>query len=251
MGKLNIHFDEIQAPAAIAIADKVRALKAQGVQIAAMQTGEPCFATPDYIKHAAIEALAQNQTKYCESLGLPVLRNALSNYYSEHFNHSFSASQFFISPGASYSIYSILNAILNVGDEVIIPDPSWPQYHNISVLCGANPIHVSTRTTGFKITVEALERLVSSNTKVLILNNPNNPTGVVYSKEELEWIIEFAASKSMYVLVDEVYDHIVYSSNFNKSFSLNLTEKQRESILYVNSFSKTFAMTGWRIAYSY
>lgn len=247
---MNPRLAHIEPPAAIAIADRVRALKASGITVAALQSGEPMFPTPEYIKSAATEGLAKNLTSYSTSQGIPELRKALSQWYQDKWNLSFSPENFIITQGASHAIYSILQTLIKEGEEVIIVDPAWPQYANMAILAGASVTRISTLESQGRLTAEQLLSHIHPNTRLLILNNPGNPSGVIYSAKELQELISIAGERGIYVLLDEVYDQISFVPGFTKGLSTPAAKQYADLILYVNSFSKTYAMTGWRIGYA-
>jgi len=235
----------------VAIADRTRELCAQGLKVARMQTGEPCFNTPGYIIKGAYEAMRNGYTHYSNSQGIPELRSAISHWYKEEYDALIPPENILISNGAICSIYCILGTILSPGDNVLVPEPFWPQYKHITTLSGGNIRCIETSETNGRLTPNLFERFVMPNSKVLILNNPNNPSGIVYSREEVEEFLEIAAAYSMFVLADEVYNRITYSDMFCSVFRARNYSKCKDMILYVNSFSKTFAMTGWRVGYSF
>jgi len=246
---MNTSIDQINAPAAIAIADKIRSLELAGEKIFKLQTGEPCFETPDYIKQAIRKSIENNQTRYSYSQGIPELRQELAAVIMSRYGISINEKQFFITNGAVSAIQYAIQSIIEQSDEVLIFDPSWPQYANITSIYGGIPKKISSKNTGFIPTLELVKSNITSKTKLIIFNNPNNPTGAIIPKKELEEILKYLVDKNIYLLFDEVYDSIVYD-DFNSIFQSTFYHELKEKIVYINSFSKTFCMTGWRLGYA-
>ncbi len=232
----------------LAIDAKAKELKAQGQDICSLAAGEPDFDTPDFIKEACKKALDEGKTKYIATEGLPELRAALAQKYIEE-NHvpNVKPSQIIVSPGGKFSCYLTILATCSPGDEVIIPAPFWVSYPEMVKLSGAIPkIILAGDDLGFKITPEQLKSAITPKTRLIILNSPSNPTGAVYSKPELEAIVELALKHNIFILSDEIYEHLVYDNV--KHFSpASFGKEAAEKIITVSGFSKTFSMTGWRI----
>lgn len=248
---MNTLLDKIQSPPAVAIADLVREKERLGEKIAKLQSGEPCFTTPDYIREALYNALKDGHTGYTASQGILGLREALSTWYQEDFGVTVSPEEILINVGAIGAIYCVMNTLLNKGDKVVIVDPCWPQYVNIVNLLGATPVRIPTRVNKGRLSAELLGEYLGAGTKLLILNNPSNPSGVVYSEEEIAAFVRLAAGKGIYVLVDEVYNRLLFTKNFSSVLECGAYQEHRKRIIYINSFSKVFAMTGWRIGYAF
>jgi aspartate/methionine/tyrosine aminotransferase len=247
----NNRLDQVSTPASVAIADRVRLLTAEGKQIAKMQTGEPSFATPRYIIESAYEAMLNGHTHYAASQGIPELRRSISSWYEEEFHITAPPLEnIIITNGAIHAIFSIISILLNPGDEVIIPEPYWPQYGHITLISGGVICNVDTRANDARLTLELLEGKITPKSKLLIINNPCNPTGIVYSQDEIESFLEIATRHNLFVLFDEVYSRLPHSDKFCSVFSAKNYNKCKDNIIYVNSFSKAFAMTGWRVGYS-
>jgi aspartate/methionine/tyrosine aminotransferase len=246
---MNRLIDQINSPAAIAIADKIRALELSGEKIFKLQTGEPCFETPDYIKQALQRPLGSNQTKYSYSQGIPELRIELASAINSRYGVALNEKQFFITNGAVSAIQYAIQSIIEHGDEVLIFDPSWPQYSNITSLYGGIPKRISTKTTNFFPTLKLVKANITAKTKLIIFNNPNNPTGIIIPEKEFEEVLNFLVTQDIYLLFDEVYDSIVYD-HFHSIFQSSFYNELKEKIVYINSFSKTFCMTGWRLGYA-
>jgi len=248
--KLNPSVLGIPEPASVAIADKVRRYMREGISVAQMQTGDPFFPTPAYIIEGAREAMEKGQTHYSTSQGIIELREQLAIQYKESYAKEFSPSQIFIGSGAIHAIFCVMSAILEPGDEVIIPEPLWPQYQYTGILLGANVKTVDTSENNARFTPAMLEQTITPKTKLLIINNPCNPSGIVYGKEEIEAFLEIAAQKNVFVLFDEVYNNIVFTHDYCPVFRASNYEQYKDVVIYVNSFSKTYAMSGWRVGYA-
>ena len=231
------------------ITAKAKQLKAQGVDVIDFGVGEPDFDTPDYIKEAAIDAIKKGYTKYTPSSGISELKKAVCNKLLKDNSLKYQPEQIVISNGAKHSIYNALCAILNPGDEVIIPVPYWLSYPEMVRLAYGKPVFVKTKAENdFKITAEELKNAITSKTKALILNTPNNPTGSVYTKEELEELAKIIEEANIFVISDEIYEKLIYEGSHISIASLN--EKIKELTILVNGMSKAYAMTGWRIGYT-
>jgi aspartate aminotransferase len=231
------------------ITAKAKQLKAQGVDVIDFGVGEPDFDTPDYIKEAAIDAIKKGYTKYTPSSGISELKKAVCDKLLKDNGLKYQLDQIVISNGAKHSIYNALCAILNPGDEVIIPVPYWLSYPEMVRLAYGKPVFVKTKAENdFKITAEELKNAITSKTKALILNTPNNPTGSVYTKEELKELVEIIEEANIFVISDEIYEKLIYEGSHISIASLN--EKIKELTILVNGMSKAYAMTGWRIGYT-
>jgi len=231
------------------ITAKAKQLKAQGVDVIDFGVGEPDFDTPDYIKEAAIDAIKKGYTKYTPSSGISELKKAVCDKLLKDNGLKYQPDQIVISNGAKHSIYNALCAILNPGDEVIIPVPYWLSYPEMVRLAYGKPVFVKTKVENdFKITAEELKNAITSKTKALILNTPNNPTGSVYTKEELEELAKIIEEANIFVISDEIYEKLIYEGSHISIASLN--EKIKELTILVNGMSKAYAMTGWRIGYT-
>jgi len=231
------------------ITAKAKQLKAQGVDVIDFGVGEPDFDTSDYIKEAAIDAIKKGYTKYTPSSGISELKKAVCNKLLKDNSLKYQPEQIVISNGAKHSIYNALCAILNPDDEVIIPVPYWLSYPEMVRLAYGKPVFVKTKAENdFKITAEELKNAITSKTKALILNTPNNPTGSVYTKEELEELAKIIEEANIFVISDEIYEKLIYEGSHISIASLN--EKIKELTILVNGMSKAYAMTGWRIGYT-
>ena len=234
----------------IAMAKKARDLKEQGIDIISLGVGEPDFDTPDNIKEAAIEAIKSGKTKYTEVTGTKDLRNAIIAKMKRDNNLDFELDQVIVSTGGKQVIYNAMMASLNPGDEVIIPTPYWVSYADIVSLAEAKPILVECGiNVGFKLTPKLLEKHITPNTKWLFINSPNNPTGAVYSKEELEALADVVRKHpKLHVFSDDIYEHILFSNEKFYTFA-EAAPDLKERCFICNGVSKGYSMTGWRIGY--
>ncbi len=233
----------------LAIDSKAKALKAEGVDVCGFGAGEPDMDTPEHIKAAAIEALQGGFTKYTPSSGMPELRQAISEKFKNDNGLDYKPSQIVVSNGAKQSCSNAIAAVCDVGDEVIIPAPFWLSYPEMARLVGAEPVIVQTTAENdWKITAEQFENAMTPRTKMIIINSPGNPTGSVYTKEELRAISEVAAEEDIYILSDEIYEKLTYDGAEHVSIG-SLTPEAYDLTITVNGFSKAYSMTGWRIGY--
>lgn len=233
----------------IGISSKVKELESQGAKIINLSIGEPDFYTPEKAKEEAIEAINLDKTKYDLVPGLKDLRNVIKDKLKKENNIEYSLDEIVVSSGAKHSITNTLLALLNPGDEAIIPKPYWVSYPEMVKLVGCEPVFAETKKENdFKLTPEILKKFISPKTKLLFLTNPSNPTGAIYKKEELEPIIDLCVENDIYILSDEIYEKISYLDNFTSTAALS--KKAKEITITINGLSKSAAMTGWRIGYS-
>ncbi len=234
----------------LAIDAKFKAMKAEGIDVVGFGTGEPDFDTPAHIKHAAIRAIEEGFTKYTPASGMLALKKAVCTKLKRDNGLDYTPEQIVISNGAKHSLMNVFTAICNPGDEVIIPTPYWVSYPEMVALADGVPVFVTTdEKTGFKMTPEALAAAITSRTRAVVLNSPSNPTGMVYTEDELRALAQTAVSHDIYIVSDEVYEHLVYDGNRHvsvASFGGNI----QEHTIVVNAVSKTYAMTGWRIGFT-
>ena len=241
---------ELSPSMTLSITSQAKALKKQGVDVVSFGAGEPDFNTPAHIVAAAIQALNDNQTRYTESSGLLELREALSAKFVMDNNLQYDPSQISVNCGAKHSCFNAIAAVVNPGDEVIIPAPYWTSYPEMVRLVGGVPVVVETkRENGWKMTAEEFEDAMSPMTKMIILNSPGNPTGAVYTRSELEKIAEIAIGEDIVVLSDEIYEKLVYAGQEHISIA-SLGKEIYDLTITVNGFSKAYAMTGWRLGYT-
>jgi len=244
------HIAELSPSLTLSITSQAKELKKQGVDVLSFGAGEPDFNTPNHITEAAIKALQDHQTRYTESAGLLSLREAISAKFSMDNNLNYEPSQISVNCGAKHSCYNAILAVCNPGDEVIVPSPYWTSYPEMVRMVGAVPVFVETKPeNGWKITPDEFEEAMSPLTKLIILNSPGNPTGSVYTKEELEKIAEIAVGEDIVVLSDEIYEKLVYEDKEHISIA-SLGKEIYDLTITVNGFSKAYAMTGWRLGYT-
>lgn len=224
-------------------------MKASGIDVVNFGVGEPDFDTPRHIKGAAIKAIEEGFTKYTAVGGIPELKEAIIHKFQGDNGLSYDPSEILVSCGGKHTLYNLAQVLFEEGDEVIIPAPYWVSYPPIVLLAGAKPVIIrTTEDTGFKLTVDNLKSAITPKTKCLILNSPSNPTGSVYSKQELEKIAQIAIEYDFYIISDDIYEKITFDNiSCTCIATLDLEIKRRTFI--VNGVSKTYAMTGWRIGY--
>lgn len=231
----------------LAVDAKAKKLKSEGKDVCGFGAGEPDFDTPEFIKEACIKAIEAGKTKYLPSAGLPALREALAAHYAKRRGISYNASNFIVSPGGKFSCYLAIMSVISPGDEVIIPAPYWVSYPEMVKLAGGTPVYVkATDAADFKVTVQQLESVCTPKTKLLILTSPSNPTGAVYSAQELKEIMDFAIARDILVMSDEIYSTLVYDG-VEAISPASLSEDAKEHTIVVSGFSKAFSMTGWRL----
>ena len=233
----------------LSIDSKAKAMKAEGIDVCGFGAGEPDFDTPEHIKTAAIAALQAGFTKYTPSAGIPELRQAIAEKLAADNGLTYRAGQVIVSNGAKHSCYNAILATCQPGDEVIIPAPYWVSYPDMVRLVGAEPVIVPTmERNNWKMRAEDFENAMTPRTKMLIMNSPCNPTGSVYTQEELEAIVEVARGEDIYILSDEIYEKLVYDDAKHVSIA-SLSKEAYDLTITVNGFSKSYAMTGWRLGY--
>ncbi|MBI3005780.1 MAG: pyridoxal phosphate-dependent aminotransferase [Ignavibacteriales bacterium] len=227
---------------------RAKKMKADGIDVVSLTAGEPDFPTPQTIKDAAIKAINENFTKYTANQGIPELLKAVAEKFQRDNNLRFEPSQILVSSGAKHSLYNSLQAICNRGDEVVIPAPYWVSYPEMTKLVDAVPVIVKTSPANqFKMTPSQLKKAITRKTKAMILCSPSNPTGAVYTKEEILAIADVVESSGIYVISDEIYEKVVYDGL--KHFSIGSVESVRDQVITVNGVSKAYSMTGWRIGF--
>lgn len=240
----------IGASATLAMASEARRLKASGVDVLDFALGEPDFTTPENIQEAAIHAMRAGQTHYTPPAGTPELRQAIARHYSEHHRLPTKAEQVIVSNGAKQSIHNALMALCGPGDEVIIPAPYWVSYSDLVKLTGATPVVLeTTEADSFKLTPDRFLAAVTPRTKLLMINSPSNPTGVVYHREELEALADAILQTDAGVLSDEIYEQLCYGDARPTCFA-TLRPGLDERTITISGVSKTYAMTGWRIGWA-
>ena len=248
MNTLSDRLNRLAPSATLAMSQRSSELKAQGVDVINLSVGEPDFNTPDHIKAAAIKAVEDNWSRYSPVPGYPSLKQAIVDKLKKENNLDYSPSQILCSNGAKQSVCNTIMALVNAGDEVIIPAPYWVSYPQMVLLAEGTPVYIEAPIEqDFKITPEQLEAAITPKTRALILCSPSNPTGSVYSKEELRALADVVARHERVIVVaDEIYEHINY---VGKHESIAQFEQIRDRVVIINGVSKAYAMTGWRIGF--
>ena len=238
----------IKSSGTLAIKAKALELKKQGVEIIEFTAGEPDYPTPDKIKKAAIQAINDNFTYYTQTDGIPELKEAIIKKFKEDNQLHYGNDQVIVSAGAKHSLYECLMVLLNKGDEVILPNPYWVSYPEQIRMLGGEPKYIDTFDSGFKITQDSLKAALTPKTKAIIFNSPSNPTGAVYTKEELEALKDVLADKDLWIISDEIYEKIIFDNIAH--YSLAQFEELYDKTIVINGFSKAYSMTGWRIGHA-
>mgnify|MGYP001626185346 CR=1 FL=1 len=243
--------DELGGEAAFAYLARAKELASKGINVINFGIGQPDIPTFDHIIKAAKDALDARFTGYTETVGIRELREAISEYINRRYNSDVKPSEIILTPGAKCALFLAIAAYLREGDEIIVPEPTFPAYPEVAKFFGAKPVYVPLKWLGgdggFTLDLDAIERAMTSRTKMIVINNPHNPTGKLFTKEEIEELMALAKKRGIIVLADEIYDHFVYDeANFKSLLSL---PEWRDYVVYVNGFSKTYSMTGWRLGY--
>lgn len=247
--KISQKAQSVPASMTLEITAKVKQLRSEGKSIIGFTAGEPNFETPDYIVNSAKEALDKGITKYTPVSGMPEFKKAICKKFKEDNGLDYDESQIIVSNGAKASLYHALYAIVDNGDEVIIPAPFWFTYEEQVKLCGGVPVIVNTKAeNGYKITAKELENAITDKTVAIMINSPSNPTGALYSESELKAIAEVVEKKGLLVISDEIYEKLIYGEAKHVSIA-SISEYMKENTIVVNGVSKTYSMTGWRIGY--
>ena len=250
MRELSVRATAVHESSTLAVDSLAKKLKAEGKPVVSFGTGEPDFDTPQNIKAAAIQAIKAGQTKYTPAAGLVPLRHAIAKRLLADTGVEYEDSQIVVASGAKHSIFVALMCLLNPGDEVIVPAPYWVTYTEAVAMAGGVPVVVNCdEASGFKMTPEQFEAAITPKTKLLILNNPSNPTGMFYDKAELQAIADICVKHDMYIMSDEIYYGLLYDGKKFTSVAA-LSEDIKERTIIVNGVSKSYAMTGWRIGYT-
>lgn len=240
----------VKPSSTLAITAKAKELRAQGLDVVGFGAGEPDFNTPDNICDAAIHAIKSGFTKYTPASGINELKQAVCDKFKKFNGLDYKPSQIVISNGGKHSLTNVFEAILNPGDEVIIPAPYWLSYPEIVKLADGVPVYVrGEKENGYKVTADQLQAVTTDKTKALVLNTPSNPTGMIYSEEELRAIADYAVKNDIYVVADEMYEYLVYSGNKHVSIA-SFNEEIYKRTITVSGLAKSYAMTGWRIGYT-
>ena len=250
MSILSSRAKELKPSPTLALTAKVKSMQAQGIRVISFGAGEPDFDTPAHIKQAAIQAIHEGFTKYTAVGGTDELKDAIIAKFQRDNHLTYKRSQVLASCGGKHSFYNLTQAILEEGDQVIIPSPYWVSYPPMVALTGATPIIVETHEqSDFKMTIDDFRKAITPRTKALILNSPSNPTGSAYTRKELERIADIAIEKNVLVLSDEIYEKIVYD-DFQCVSIASLGEEIKRGTVIVHGVAKTYAMTGWRIGFA-
>lgn len=249
MKSLSVKNLGIEESMTLAITAKAKQLKESGINIVSFGAGEPDFNTPKAIRDCAIARIEKGGIGYTEASGLLELKKAVCNKLKNDNGLSYHPNQIVVSSGAKHSLFNALQAICNPGDEVVIPSPYWVSYFELTKMADAEPILVHADAANlFKVTVDQLEKAITSKTKALLINSPNNPTGAVYTRDELMAIGELAIKHDLYIISDEIYEKLIYGETHVSIASLS--DALYERTIVVNGLSKAYAMTGWRIGYT-
>lgn len=249
MKNLSNLIGSVEESRTLAITGLIKKLKAEGKPVLSYSAGEPDFPTPKYIRDAAINAINNNYTKYTNNEGSPELIKAVINKFAKDNNLEFAPQNILVSNGAKHSIYNVLIAICNPGDEVIVQAPYWVSYPEMIKMATATPVIIEAGVEAeYKITAEQLKKAITPKTKAFILNTPSNPTGAVYSKDELLALGEVLKGTGIFIIADEIYEKIVYDGE--KHFSIGSIPELKDQTITINGVSKAYSMTGWRIGYA-
>ena len=249
MKSLSTIASNVQASTTLALDALYKEMKANGVDVIGFAAGEPDFPTPDYIKYAGMAAIVHDETRYTPATGTLALKKAVCKRLKEDLGLDYEPANIVCSSGAKHCLYIALRAIINPGDEVIIPTPAWVTYNEMVKMVGAEPVTiVCTEAENFKLTPEKLEAAITDKTKCVMLNNPSNPTGMLYSREELQGIADVCVKHDLFIIADEIYYKLLYDGREFTSIA-SLGEDVKELTIIINGVSKSYAMTGWRIGY--
>ncbi len=250
MKELSHIAEGVRASTTMAIDTLFKQMKAEGQDVIGFAAGEPDFNTPDHIKEAAFTAIRENFTRYTPSTGILELKKAACARMKADFDIDYTPDQVVVSSGAKHMVYLALRALVNPGDEIILPTPAWVSYYELIRMVGGIPVTISTtEAEGFKLSPEKLEAAITPRTKALILNNPSNPTGMVYDKGQLTALTQVCVKHDLYIVDDEIYCNLVYDGRPFTSVAA-LGQDVKERTVLINGVSKSYAMTGWRIGYA-
>lgn len=241
---------EISPSVTLEITAKAKAMKDAGIDVVSFGAGEPDFNTPKNIQKEGIRAIEEGLTRYTPASGIVELKKAICEKLHKENNLEYKPGNIIVSSGAKHSIYNTLMAILNPGDEVIVAVPYWVSYPELIKISGGNPVYIETKEENdFKFTISDLDHVLTHNTKAIILNSPSNPTGSIYSEEELKAIADWAVKNNIFVISDEIYERLVYDGEKHISIA-SFNEDIKNLTIVINGMSKAYAMTGWRIGYT-
>jgi aspartate aminotransferase len=247
--KLAERVSQVTPSITLAIAAKAKAMRTEGIDVCSFSAGEPDFDTPAHIKAACVKALDEGKTKYGSASGEPKLREAIAQKLKRENGLDYKPENIIVTNGGKHSLYNLVIALIESGDEVIIPAPYWLSYPEMVTLAGGTPVIVQTdASTGYKITPQQLRQAITPKTKLFIINSPSNPTGMVYTPEELQGLAEVIVEKDILVVSDEIYEKIIYDGVKQVSIG-SLGEEIFARTIISNGFAKAYSMTGWRIGY--
>ena len=250
MDSISSRIEQVNPSLTLAVTNQAKAMAARGEEVYGLAGGEPEIDTPDHIKAAGMVALQEGRTKYTPADGIPELREALSAKFAADNNVSYDPKQICVTAGAKMACFNAILAVVEEGDEVIIPSPYWVSYPEMVRLAGGKPVIVETKeSNGWKLTAEQFEEAMTPATKMVILNSPSNPTGAVYTEEEMRAIGEVALYEDIIILSDEIYEKLVYGETKHTSIA-SLSDDLYNLTITVNGFSKAYSMTGWRLGYT-
>jgi len=239
----------VNPSATLQITARAKSMRKSGIDVVNFGAGEPDFNTPQQINDAAIKAINDGFTKYTPSTGIPELKEKIAKKLKEENNLEYLPEQIVVSCGAKHSLFNLIQVIINKNDQVIIPSPYWVSYTEMVKLAQGKPVIIETRQKdGFKIDIEKLKKKINASTKLIILNSPSNPCGVLYSREELQKIAEVCIENKLFIISDEIYEKIIFDDAVFASLA-SLSKEIYDLTLTVNGVSKSFSMTGWRIGY--
>ncbi len=240
----------VSPSATLAVNALAKKMRAEGKDVVGFGTGEPDFETPDRISYAGIRAICDGQTKYTPAAGIVPLRKAVCKRLKEDYDLDYDETQVVVASGAKHSVYLALAVLVDPGDEVILPAPYWVSYYEMIRLVGGVPVVVTAgENQNFKITAEQLEAAITEKTKAVMINNPSNPTGAIYTKEELQALADVCVRHDLFIIADEIYDKLIYDGASFTSIP-TLGEDVKAHTILINGVSKTYSMTGWRVGYA-
>ncbi len=250
MDPVSTKIAELAPSITLAVTSQAAKMKKEGIDVCSFGAGEPDMDTPQFIKDACLKALAEGKTKYTASSGLLELREAICAKLKKDNSLDYTPDQISVNCGAKHSCFNAILAACGAGDEVIIPAPYWTSYPDMVRMAGATPVIVQTKqANGWKLTPEEFEEAMTPSTKMIIINSPGNPTGAVYTREELAALGEIAAAEDILILSDEIYEKLVYDDAEHVSIA-SISQELKDLTIVVNGFSKAYSMTGWRIGYT-
>ncbi len=250
MKALSAVAEAVQASTTMAIDAMYKKMQAEGIPVIGFGAGEPDFDTPEHIKEAGIRAIRENKTRYTQTAGIQELREAVCHRLKEDCGITYAPADIVVSSGAKHILYAALRTVINPGDEVILPAPYWVSYYELIKMVGAVPVVIETNADDcFKMNEQQLRRAITPKTKALILNNPSNPTGMIYEEAALRKLANVCVEADLYIIADEIYYGLVYDQKPFRSL-VTLGQDVRERCILINGVSKSYAMTGWRIGYA-